>query len=253
MMINLSNQVVCISGGSRGIGAATARLFARSGASVAILFSQNKREAGHVIDSVEEYGRDAEAFRCRVEQLDDCQKAIRSVLRHFGKIDILVNSAGIWEFGKIGELSERNWKKTLDVNLTGTFNLCNEVVPIMKRRKYGRIINISSTAGQRGEPFHSHYAASKGGIIAFTKSIAAELIRDGIRVNCVAPGWVDTDMVAGALRNRRARKEIEQSIPRNKIATPEDIAGPILFLASDLSDHIVGEVINVNGGSVLCG
>jgi len=253
MMINLSNQVTCISGGSRGIGAATAHMFAEAGASVAILYSRKKAEAETVLASVRECGVDTLALQCRVEQYDECREAIQSILKHFGRIDILVNSAGIWEFGEIGNMSQRDWQKTIEVNLTGTFNLCNAVVPVMKSRKSGRIINISSTAGQRGEPFHSHYAASKGGIIAFTKSIAVELIREGIRVNCVAPGWVDTQMVSGALKNRRARKEIQSSIPRNRIATPEEIAGPILFLASNLSDHVVGEVINVNGGSVLCG
>ncbi|MBI3189795.1 MAG: SDR family oxidoreductase, partial [Ignavibacteriales bacterium] len=119
--------------------------------------------------------------------------------------------------------------------------------------KYGRIINVSSTAGQRGEANYSHYATSKGGIIAFTKSIAIELIRDGIWVNCVAPGWVDTDMVSQVLSNSKRKRGIIESIPRGRIAKPEEIAGPILFLASDLSNHIVGEVLNVNGGSVLCG
>ena len=253
MTIDFSNKVALISGGSRGIGAATARMFAESGASVAILYSQKKAAAESVLDSVHDFGKDAVALRCRVERYDECRKAVQTVRKHFGRIDILVNSAGIWEFGKVGKMNRYDWQKTIDINLTGTFNLCNEVVPVMKSRKYGRIINISSTAGQRGEAFHSHYAASKGGIIAFTKSIAVELIRDGIRANCVAPGWVDTDMISGTLKKRGARKEIESSVPKNSIATPEEIAGPILFLASNLSDHVVGEVINVNGGSVLCG
>ncbi len=149
-------------------------------------------------------------------------------------------------------MSLAEWRKTIEVNLTGIFSMCKVVIPIMKKQKYGRIINISSTAGQRGEAFHSHYAASKGGVIAFTKSIAPELIKDGIRVNCVAPGWVDTEMIAKVYKSSRHRTEINQSIPRGKVASPQDIAGPIVFLASNLADHIVGTVLNVNGGSVLC-
>jgi 3-oxoacyl-[acyl-carrier protein] reductase len=131
--------------------------------------------------------------------------------------------------------------------------MCNAVIPHMKARKYGRIINISSTAGQRGEAYHSPYAASKGGVIAFTKSIAAELIKHGIWVNCVAPGWVDTEMISDAVQNPKNKREIEETIPRGTLSAPEEIAGPILFLASHFANNIVGEVINVNGGSVFCG
>ena len=178
---------------------------------------------------------------------------MKNVRNKFQRIDILVNNAGIWEYGKIGEMTPKQWQRTIEINLTGTFNMCNVVVPIMQKQKYGRIINISSTAGQRGEALHSHYAASKGGIIAFTKSLGPELIRDGIWVNCVAPGWVNTDMVSDVFKNLKETKEIVKSIPRGKVATPEEIAGPIIFLASHLADNIVGEILNVNGGSVLCG
>jgi 3-oxoacyl-[acyl-carrier protein] reductase len=144
-----------------------------------------------------------------------------------------------------------DWDRTLRINLTSLYNMTRLVAPVMKKQKYGRIINIASTAGQRGEAFHSHYAASKGGAIAFTKSVAVELIRHGINVNCIAPGWVKTDMTAHVFRNRKMREEIINQIPRQLIATPDDIAGPILFLASKLANHLVGTVLNVNGGSVL--
>ena len=150
-------------------------------------------------------------------------------------------------------MSSKQWEKTIAINLTGVFNMCNVVTPIMKGQRYGRIINVSSTAGQRGEPLHSHYAASKGGVIAFTKSIAPELIRSGIWVNCVAPGWVDTEMISHVYKSTAGRNEIDKSIPRGRIATPLEIAKPVLFLASNLADHIVGEVLNINGGSVLFG
>jgi 3-oxoacyl-[acyl-carrier protein] reductase len=178
---------------------------------------------------------------------------ISRAIDEFGRVDILVNSAGIWEYGKVGKMTMDQWQKTISINLTGVFNMCSAVLPVMKNQKYGRIINISSTAGQRGEAFHSHYAASKAGVIAFSKSLALEVIKDGIWVNSVAPGWVNTDMVSDVFKNSKTKKEIKQSIPRGKIASPEEIAGPILFLCSAYSNHIVGETINVNGGSVLNG
>ena len=178
---------------------------------------------------------------------------VHDVHKEFGRIDILVNNAGIWTYGEIDTMKENVWDQTMDVNLKGTFLFCHYVVPIMKRQGGGSIINISSTAGQRGEAFHSHYAATKGAIISFTKSLSSELGKDNIRVNCVAPGWVDTDMSADTLRREPLRKEVLKSIPLGKIPAPEDIAGPILFLASDLSAHITGEILNVNGGSVLAG
>jgi 3-oxoacyl-[acyl-carrier protein] reductase len=252
-MIDLSNQIVLVTGGSRGIGAATALLFARAGANVAITYQTNKKAADEVVKQVEELDRKCISLKGRIEKYSDCEQIVQQTMEKFKRIDVLVNSAGIWEVGKIGKLPPENWKRTIDVNLTGTFNMCNLVAPIMKKQKYGRIINVSSTAGQRGEANYSHYAASKGGTIAFTKSIAVELIRDGIWVNCVAPGWVDTDMVSHVFSNSKRKGEIYGSIPRGKIASPEEIAGPILFLASDLANHVIGEVLNVNGGSVLCG
>jgi 3-oxoacyl-[acyl-carrier protein] reductase len=174
-------------------------------------------------------------------------------MKRFGRIDILVNNAGIWTYGAIGKMTERVWDETLDVNLKGMFLFCNEVVPIMKKQRFGRIINIASTAGQRGEAFHSHYAASKGGMIAFTKSIAAELAPHGILANCVAPGWVDTDMSAGALRVPSSLREITKTIPNRRVASSEDIAGSVLFLASEFSTHLVGSTISVNGGGVMVG
>ncbi|MBI3193234.1 MAG: 3-oxoacyl-ACP reductase FabG [Ignavibacteriae bacterium] len=252
-MIDLSNQIVLITGGSRGIGAVTALLFARAGANVTITYQTNKKAAEAVVSQVEKFGRKCLPLKGKIEKYSDCERMVRQTLEKFKRIDVLVNSADIWEMSEFGKMSPENWNRTIDVNLTGTFNMCNVVVSIMKKQRYGKIINVSSTAGQRGEANYSHYAASKGGLIAFTKSIAVELIRDGIWVNAVAPGWVETDMVSHVFRNTKQKELIFDSIPRGKIALPEEIAGPILFLASDLANHIVGEVLNVNGGSVLCG
>lgn len=252
-MIKLTGQVVLITGGSRGIGAATAIMFAKAGADVAITYQKDKKAAAGVLQKIHKLGLEAIAVRCNVANFADVKKTVSEVYKKFGRIDILVNNAGVWTDGALTKMSEKVWDETININLKGTFNMCQAVYPIMKKQKYGKIINISSTAGQRGEAYHSHYAASKGGIIALTKSLGAELIADGIWVNCVAPGWVITDMTTPVFNDAEYLRLIEKTIPRGKIATPEEIAGPILFLASELSNNIVGEILNVNGGSVLCG
>ena len=252
-MITVNDQIALITGGSRGIGAATARLLAQAGANVVIAYEKNNRAADEVVTQIEAMGRNALALKCKVQSTADCKRVVTKTIEQFKRIDILVNNAGVWEPGTIGTMTEAQWKQTIDINLTGTFNMCNAVAPIMKKQKYGRIVNVSSTAGQRGEAFHSQYGTSKGGVIAFTKSIAVELIPHNIWVNCVAPGWVETEMIDRAWNDPTSRKEILKTIPRGKIASPEEIAGPILFLCSPLANHIVGEVLNVNGGSVLCG
>lgn len=150
-------------------------------------------------------------------------------------------------------MTKTKWQQTIDVNLKGVYACCHFAAKLMKPQGSGCIVTVSSTAGQRGEAFHSHYAASKGGIISLTKSLASELGPLGINVNCVAPGWVDTEMSADPLRKHRELEKIVESIPLRRVATADDVAGAILFLASDLASHITGEVINVNGGSVLCG
>jgi 3-oxoacyl-[acyl-carrier protein] reductase len=217
------------------------------------MYGTRKQDALHTAHEIARYGSECLIVRANVAQPDDILRAVKTVLNHFGRIDVLVNSAGIWKRGVMGKMTEKQWDETLDINLKGTFLLCNAVVPVMKKQKAGKIINIASTAGQRGEPFYSHYAASKGGMIAFTKAIAAELAPSGILVNCVSPGWVATDMTSHILTDRRKLTEISKLIPCGRVASPDDIAGPVVFLASDLANHIVGSVVNVNGGSVLFG
>lgn len=252
-MINLKGRVALITGGSRGIGKATAILFAKANADVAVTYHINDKSANEVVQKIQDLGQDAIAIKGNVGKSEDVKRMVKEVLEHFGKIDILVNNAGIWTYGAIGEMSEEVWDETIDVNLKGVFLFTNEVVPIMKKQKWGRIINISSTAGQRGEAFHSHYAASKGAIIAFTKSLAVELAKYNILVNCVAPGWVNTDMCAEVFKDPNLFEQIKSTIPLGRIPGPEEIAGPILFLASELANWITGATISVNGGSVLCG
>lgn len=252
-MIDLDGKKALVTGGSRGIGRATAKFLARAGADVAINFRIHKEAAKRVRDEVEQFERECLIFKADLSRQDEVQAMIEKVIRQWKRIDILVNNAGIWTYGEMGNMNEQVWAETMRINLNGVFYTCNQIVPFMKENKSGAIINISSTAGVRGEAFHSHYAASKGALISFTKSLAAELGPFKVRVNCVAPGWVDTDMCAGVFSDPAFRKSIQESIPLKRIATPEDIAGPILFLSSDLAMHITGEVLNVNGGSVLCG
>jgi len=250
-MQDLKGKIVLITGGSKGIGAAVAIGFARVGAKVVIAFGSDKRAALDCANRIAKQGGECTIVRARVDRLFDVRRTVRFVMAEHDRIDILVNNAGIWKRGEIGSLTEREWDETIDVNLKGTFLFCNSVAPIMRRQKYGKIINISSTAGQRGEPYHSHYAASKGGVIAFTKSIAVELAPFNINVNAVSPGWVLTDMTKHALSDPAQLSEINKDIPRGKVAIPEDIVGSVLFLASDLSQHLVGTTLSVNGGSVL--
>ena len=251
-MISLKGRKVLITGGSRGIGAETAILFAKAGSDIAITYASRKYAAEEVQDKVRSLERECLAYQADFSKEEDLLKTVELILETWGHIDILVNNVGIWTYGEIGSMDGKIWEETIRVNLDSIFYVCNAIVPSMKARKRGWIINVSSTAGIRGEAYHSHYAASKGAVITLTKSLAAELGPFGIRVNCVAPGWVDTDMCADVFSDNKFRKKVENSIPLQRIPPPEDIAGPILFLASDLSRHITGEVLNVNGGAVLC-
>jgi 3-oxoacyl-[acyl-carrier protein] reductase len=252
-MISLEDQVAIVTGGSRGIGAATALLFAKAGANILISYANDEKAAKEVQEEVIALGRKCVILKANVAKAKNAEKIVEKAMQKFGQIDILVNNAGIWTHGEMGKMSEETWNETMEINLNGTFHMINAVVPYMKKRHFGKIISISSTAGQRGEAFHSHYAASKGAIISLTKSLAVELGSYNINVNSVAPGWVDTDMSADALRNQKFAEETRKGIPLGRIPTAEDIAGPILFLASDLARHITGEILNVNGGSVLVG
>ena len=251
-MIFLEGRKVLITGGSRGIGRATAILFAKAGCDLAINFINQKEAAEKVREEIDKIGRECLVFKADISQNNDVNSMVKEVIDKWGRIDILVNNAGIWTYGEMGKMSEKTWAETMKINMDGVFYTCNAVVPHMKEKKRGWIISVSSTAAVRGEAFHSHYAASKGALVSFTKSLAAELGPYNIRVNCVAPGWVDTDMCSGVFSDPDFRDKVQESIPLRRIPPPEDIAGPILFLASDLARHITGEVLNVNGGSVLC-
>lgn len=252
-MINLNGKVAVITGASRGIGAATAIRFGEAGASVVLNYFKHEAEAARVAATVRARGARAITFQANVARFQDVESLFDAALLEFGRVDILVANAGVWTGAAVDELDERAWQETMEINLKGVYACCHFAARHMKRQRSGRIITVSSTAGQRGEAFHSHYAASKGGIISFTKSLASELGAYGITVNSVAPGWVDTDMSAEPLGDKRELRNIIKAIPLGRVASADDVAGPILFLASELARHITGEVINVNGGSVMCG
>jgi 3-oxoacyl-[acyl-carrier protein] reductase len=251
--LSLRDRVALVTGGSRGIGRAAVNSFARLGVNVVINYVSDEQAASEAVAAAEQAGVSALAVRADVSRLDEAERLVQEVISKFERLDFLVCNAGIWEGGAVDALSEDAWDRTIDLNLKGTWTACRAAVPAMKARGFGRIVIVSSTAGQRGEANVSNYAASKGGQIAFTKSLAEELGPLGINVNSVAPGWVDTDMCADVFADPNFRKSIEDSIPVGRVATPADIGWPIVFLCSEWARHINGEILNVNGGSVLCG
>jgi 3-oxoacyl-[acyl-carrier protein] reductase len=253
-MINFNGRTIIVTGASRGIGAATALGFAQAGAAAVVVnYRKDRKAADLVVERCRKSGSQALAVRCDVSSRSQVAKLVRNAVDRFGGLDVLVANAGIWKAAAIETMTEHQWRETIRINLDSIYACCAEAAKVMLARGRGTMILVSSTAGQRGEPFHSHYAATKGAIIAMTKSLAAELGPRGITVNCVAPGWVETHMTAETLRDPIQRRKIRELVPLGRVATAEEIAGPILFLASDLASHVNGEVLNVNGGSVLCG
>lgn len=251
-MIDLSGKSVLITGGSRGIGAASARLFARAGANVAVTYRSRREDAEALVREIESARRTrAIAIQADLTGGAANEGAVVGAFEAFGRLDAFIANAGVWppDPVAVADMEDGQWRRTMGANLDAVFYGCRAAVPELSPG--GTIVIVSSTAGQRGEAFHADYAATKGALISFVKSLAVE-VAPNLTVNCVAPGWVDTEMVAPAL-HRGERAAIEAAIPLRRVASAEDIAGPILFLCSPLARHITGEVLNVNGGSVLCG
>ncbi|HEV8151037.1 MAG TPA: SDR family NAD(P)-dependent oxidoreductase [Gemmatimonadales bacterium] len=250
-MISLAGQRALITGGSRGIGRATALLFAKAGAEVGLTYHTRQAEAEAVASEIRALGR--RAFVAGGDLADPAVVAqvFRECKTALGGLDCFVANAGVWpsEEVPLASLSDARWRSTLAQNLDAVFLTTRAALGIMG--KGGRVVLVSSTAGQRGESYHADYAATKGALISLTKSLAIECAPD-ITVNCVAPGWVETEMSAGPYAGG-GRERIAATIPLRRIPPAEDIAGPILFLCSPLARHITGEILNVNGGSVLCG
>jgi 3-oxoacyl-[acyl-carrier protein] reductase len=258
--LSLSGKIALITGGSRGIGAETARLFHAAGAKVAFNYRSAKAQAEALIaecggpETCRSFGQELASPAQGIE-------LVERVIASFGRLDILVVNHGIWppEDAPISEMSEAQWRRSMDVNLDSVFGLVKAAVAQMKKQgrgegePAGHIVLISSTAGQRGEAFHADYAVTKGAIISLTKSLSSELAPEGIYVNCVAPGWVETEMSASTLADPVKSKKAFAGIPLGRAAAPREIAGPVLFLCTPLAGFMSGEILNVNGGAVLVG
>ncbi|MFL6443198.1 MAG: SDR family NAD(P)-dependent oxidoreductase [Candidatus Sulfotelmatobacter sp.] len=256
--LSLEGKVALISGGSRGIGAATVRLFTAAGAKVVFSYRSAARQAEAL---AKECGDEVcHAVASDLNSPEAARSLVAEAVKHFGRLDILVANHGVWpvEDIPIERMSDEQWRSTLTINLDAVFGLVKHAVAQMKSHTRGQgaaghIVLISSTSGQRGEAFHCDYSASKGALISMVKGLSTELASAGIYVNSVAPGWVDTDMSAEALQDPKSGEEIRRTIPMGRVGTPEEIAGPVLFLCSEYASFITGEVFNVNGGAVLVG
>jgi 3-oxoacyl-[acyl-carrier protein] reductase len=245
-------KTAIVTGASRGVGRATAVRLAEAGANVVINYLQQHAEADETVRLCKEEGAETIAVAGDTSDFAAATEIARRAVAQFGGIDLLVLNAGIWEGAPIEEMSEETWNRVLNTNLKAAWAMSKACVPAMKKRDKASIVLVSSTAGQRGEANYSNYAASKGGQISFTKALASELCPK-IRVNCVAPGWIETAMVRPVFEDKKYEQSVIDSIPLKRIATTDDVALSICFLLSDWSQHITGEVLNINGGAVLCG
>jgi 3-oxoacyl-[acyl-carrier protein] reductase len=252
-MNGLRGKRALVTGGSRGIGAATARLFAENGVNVAIGYRSRRADAEELVASLRsEHGVTAVAHASDISAMQGADQLVQQSIDSLGGLDFFVANAGIWptEDVPLGSMTDEQWRRTMAQNLDSVFFTTRAVIRAIT--DHGRIVLVSSTAGQRGEAFHADYGASKGAVISLVKSLAPELAKRDVTVNSVAPGWVDTEMCDEPFAGG-GRERISAGIPLGRIASARDIAGPIVFLCSDLARHITGEILNVNGGSVLCG
>ncbi len=247
-----AGKTAIVTGASRGVGRATALRLAEGGANVVVNFLSNAGEAAETVRLCEEKGVEAIAAQADVSEMLEARELANKAVERFGRIDLLVCNAGVWEGAPIEEMSEEVWNKVINTNLKSAWAMTKACVPAMKKRDSAAIVMVSSTSGQRGEANYSNYSASKGGMISFTKALATELCPK-IRVNCVAPGWIETAMVRPAFDDDAYYQSVINSIPLKRIATTDDVALSICFLLSDWSRHITGEIMNINGGAVLCG
>jgi 3-oxoacyl-[acyl-carrier protein] reductase len=247
--MRLKNKVAVITGGAQGIGRAVALGMAREGAKVVVADLQSEK-AGSVADEVKILGGDALGLEVNVAAESSVKRLAEATFAEFGRVDILVNDAGVYLKSSVVEMSEADWDRTLDINLGGNFLCCRAFVPAMREQKSGRILSMASGIGHYGMKQFSHYAASKAAIIGFVKSLARELGPDGITVNAICPGSANTAMPRG----HRSEEEVMQrlhSTPLPHVLEPEDIAGPILFLASDAAAYITGQSYNINCGTYM--
>ena len=253
--LSLAGHVAVITGGSRGIGAATVKMFVAAGAKVVFSYQRAREEADKVAAAC---GGPRECVPVQVDLtgVAGAKELVDVAVHRFGRCDLLVANHGVWQSTDVpvDQMSDEQWRTTLAINLDSVFSLVRHAVAQMKKQGGGgRIVLVSSTAGQRGEAFHVDYAATKGAVISMVKGLSTELAPHRIYVNCVAPGWVDTEMAAPALRDPATRERVMRTIPLGRVASPEEIAGPILFLCTEHAGFVTGEIFNVNGGAVLVG
>jgi 3-oxoacyl-[acyl-carrier protein] reductase len=256
--LSLAGKIALISGGSRGIGAATVRMFTGAGAKVVFSYRSARAQAEAL---AQECGSEVcHPVACDLDTPEAARGLVAEAVKHFGRLDILVANHGVWPMQDvpIEKMSDQQWRSTMAINLDGVFGLVKHSVAQMKAQPRagtasGHIVLISSTSGQRGEAFHCDYSASKGALMSMTKTLSTELASAGIYVNSVAPGWVDTDMSAEAIASPGTGDEILRTIPLGRVGRPEEIAAPVLFLCTEHASFITGEVFNVNGGAVLAG
>jgi 3-oxoacyl-[acyl-carrier protein] reductase len=251
-MLTLAGKATLVTGGGRGIGRAVCVMFGRLGANVGVNYVRDEAAARETAEAVERAGGEAIAVRADVSVPEEAGRLVEETARRFGRLDVAVVSHGIWKPAPIDRMTPQQWEETLRVNLGGAYAVCHHAARRMIAQRSGAIVLVSSTAGQRGEAGYAHYAASKGALIALSHSLAAELAPHGIRVNTVAPGWVLTDMTRHVFEGPDAAAAV-RPIPLGRPATPEEIAGPVAFLASDLASYVWGEVLCVNGGAVMAG
>ena len=245
-------KTAIVTGGSRGVGRATALRLAEAGANVVVNYLSNEEKAGNVVKLCEEKGVEAIAVQGDTSKWSEANGIVKAALEKFGRVDLLVLNAGIWEGAPIEDMTEETWNKVINTNLKSAWAMSKVCVPALKKQERAAIVLVSSTAGQRGEANYTNYAASKGGQISFTKGLATELAPK-IRVNAVAPGWIETAMVRPVFKDEIYKRSVIDAIPLKRMALTDDVALSICFLLSDWSQHITGEIININGGAVLCG
>ena len=242
-------KVVLITGGTRGIGKSVAERFAKEGYNLVLNYVSENTDIESIKNNFKEYGNEVLILKADVSKFDECENLVKEAIAKFGKIDVLVNNAGITKDGLIAMMKEEAFDRVIDINLKGTFNMTRNVVPYMMKKRCGNIVNISSVVGVAGNAGQSNYAASKAGIIGFTKSLAKELSARNIRVNAVAPGFIDTDMTS--VLTDKVKENIYAQIPLKRMGDAKEVANVVYFLSNDESSYITGQVINVDGGMVM--
>jgi 3-oxoacyl-[acyl-carrier protein] reductase len=243
--MELVGKVALVTGGAQGIGRAIGLMVARNGADVAVS-DINMETARSTADEIEKMGRRALIIEANVARFEDGERMVRETVDTLGRIDILINNAGIARDKLLLRMSEEDWDMVLDINLKGAFNCTRSAVRYMAKQKSGRIVNIASVVGLMGNAGQANYAASKAGLIGFTKSVAREVASRGITVNAVAPGYIDTPMTQAL--PEKVKEELKKLIPMDRLGTPEDVAKTVFFLVTSASDYVTGQVLQVNGG-----